>query len=181
MPHQPRDTAAGLFHVFTHCVWAARAHFHDDIDRVDFLRELARVTAKSNWKCIAFCLMTSHYHLIVDVEDGVLPKAMHRVNLAYAKGFNQRHALRGHVQFRRYGSRRIVDEEDLLGTFKYVVRNPVEAGLCPSAASWPWSSYAGTLGLTEPHSFVDAALVLRCFSWPDVDPIAALRAHVEEP
>ena len=181
MPHQPRDTSAGVFHVFTHCVWAAPGHFRDDLDRLEFLRELARATAKTKWKCIAFCLMTTHYHLIVNVEEGVLPKAMHAVNLGYARGFNKRHALRGHVQFRRYGSRRIHDDSDLLNTFKYLAKNPVEAGLCKRPAEWPWSTYAGTLGLSEPHSFVDVAPLLRCFTWPDVDPIAALRAHVEEP
>ncbi len=180
MPHQPRDIAAGTFHVFTHCVWAAESHFRDDTDRVDFLRELARVTPQTTWKCIAFCLMTTHYHLIVEVEEGVLPKAMHALNLSYARNFNRRHALRGHVQFRRYGSRRIHDDDDLLGAFKYVVRNPVEAGLCATPAEWPWSSYAGTVGLRKPHSFVDSAPLLRCFEWPDVDPTAGLRRRVEE-
>jgi len=124
--------------------------------------------------------MTTHYHLIVEVEAGVLPRAMHALNLSYSRNFNRRHALRGHVQFRRYGSRRIVDDADLLNVFKYVARNPVEAGLAKAPGEWPWSSYAGTIGLTDPHSFVDPAPSLRCFKWPDVDPVAALRAHVEE-
>jgi putative transposase len=180
MPHQPRDTAAGLFHVFTHCVWAAPAHYRDDIDRLDFLRKLAHVTAKAQWKCVAFCLMTTHYHLIVDVADGVLPIAMHALNLSYVRNFNRRHGLRGHAQFRRYGSRRISDDADLFKTFRYVARNPVEAGLCATPAEWPWSSYAGTIGLVEQHSFVDPALILSCFRWPDVDPVPALRTYVEE-
>jgi len=64
-----------------------------------------------------YCLMGSHYHLIVEVGDGVLPVAMHAMNLAYARHHNRRYGLRGHVQFRRYGSRRIESEADLLGTF----------------------------------------------------------------
>jgi putative transposase len=169
-----------MFHVFTHCVWAAPAHFRDDIDRLDFLRELARVTSKTQWKCVAFCLMTTHYHLIVDVSDGVLPTAMHALNLSYARGFNRRHALRGHVQFRRYGSRRVHDDAELLTAFRYVARNPVEAGVCKRPEEWRWSSYSATIGVAEQHSFVDPAPLLRCFRWPDVDPVAALRAHVEK-
>jgi putative transposase len=179
MPHQPRDIAAGRFHIYTHCVWAVAAHFKDDIDRVGFLRRLAHVCAKSGWRCVAFCLMTSHYHLIVEVNDGVLPIAMHRLNLGYSRDHNRRHSLRGHAQFRRYGSRRIVDDADLLGVFKYIALNPVEAGICERPADWPWSTYSGTIGLAEAHSFVDPSPLLACFPWPAVDPRAALRRLVE--
>ena len=76
------------------------------------LRHLARVTAQTEWRCVGFCLMRTHYHLILEVEDGVLPVAMHSLNLAYARQFNRRHGLRGHAQSRRYGSRRIAGNHD---------------------------------------------------------------------
>src|SRR5262249_35432145 len=110
----------------------------------------------------------------------VLPAAMHRLNLGYSRDHNRRYSLRGHAQFWRYGSRRIVDDADLKGVFKYVVVNPVEAGLCETPGAWPWSRYSGTIGLTEQHSIVDASPILACFSWPDVDPRAALRTFVEK-
>jgi len=180
MPHQPRDTSPGVFHIFTHCVWAVPHLFRDDVDRLEFLRHLARLAERPGWTCIAYCLMTSHYHLIVDVEENVLPAAMHALNHPYARFHNRRYTLRGHVQFRRYGSRRIEGEEDLLNRYAYVANNPVEAGLCKSPADWPWSSYAGTIGLCELPTFVEPALVLGCFDWPAVDPRAALRARVEK-
>lgn len=124
--------------------------------------------------------MRSHYHLIVEVADGVLSKAMNAINLAYALHHNRRYSLRGHVQHRRYGSRRIADEDDLIGTFAYVANNPVEAGLCVSPADWPWSTYAATIGLAELPSFVDPSRILGCFRGPHVDPRAALRARVEK-
>lgn len=179
MPYVPRDVSAGTFHIYTHCVWAARELYRDDVDRLEFLRHLSRATARERWKCIAYCLMTSHYHLIVEVDDGVLPRAMHALNLAYAAQFNRRHGLRGHVQFRRYGARRLVDGLDVLNAFAYVVRNPVEAALCQGPADWPWSSYAGTVGLGEPTSFVDTGPLLRHLARVTFDPIAALRRHVE--
>lgn len=180
MPHTARDTKAGLFHVYTHCVWAVPHLFRDDVDRLAFLRLLARLPERPGWICLSYCLMTSHYHLIVWVEDGVLPAAMHALNHPYARGYNRRYGLRGHVQFQRYGSRRIEDEADLLRTNKYVANNPVEAGLCERASDWIWSSFAATVGLAELPSFVDPSLILRCFDWPTVDPQAALRQHVEE-
>ena len=57
MPRRHRDTAAGTFHVYTHCVWASKSLFRDDIDRLAFKRELARATAKSGWTCIGYCLI----------------------------------------------------------------------------------------------------------------------------
>lgn len=141
---------------------------------------LARVTGAGHWRCIALCLMTSHYHLILEVQDGALPVGMHRLNLSYSRHHNRRHALKGHAQHRRYGARRLLDDPDLLRTFKYVVRNPVRAGRCTSPEDWQWSSYSGTIGLAEPYSFVDAAPLLACFKWPDDDPQAALRLYVED-
>lgn len=179
VPRPPRDTAAGLFHVYTHCVWGVPELYRDDSDRLEFVRHLARVSAKGGLSLIAFCLMRSHYHAIVSVEDGVLPRAMHELNLPYARAFNKRHGLRGHVQFDRYGARRICGRDDLLGRYAYVVNNPVEAGLCRSAEDWQWSSHAGTIGVREAHSFVDDSLVLACFDWP-LDPRAELRKWVYE-
>jgi putative transposase len=161
-------------------VWAAGAHFRVDIDRIEFLRLLAEVTRKLGWKCVAFCLMTSHYHLIVVVDDGVLPATMHRLNLGYVRGFNRRHVLRGRGQSHPYGSSRIRSDDHLLDRFAYVALNPVEAGLCSAPADWPWSSYAGTVGLAEPHSFVDDSPLLRALPRSELDPRTALRARVEK-
>jgi REP element-mobilizing transposase RayT len=179
MPPQSRDTAAGLFHVYTHCVWAAPALYRDDVDRLEFLRHLARVTREVEWRCIAYCLMKTHYHLIVRVDDGVMPRAMHRLNLGYALSHNHRHGLRGHVQHAPYGARRLHDDAELSIAFAYVVNNPVQAGLCPSAAAWPWSSYAGTIGATEPASFVAPLELMRAFDGRGTDPRVALRTFVE--
>jgi REP element-mobilizing transposase RayT len=179
MPQKLRDTSAGLFHVYAHCVWAAPDLFRDNVDRLEFLRRLAQVTRKTGWTCLAYCLMTSHYHLLVRVEDGVLPSAMHRLNLAYALHHNRRHDLRGHVQFRRYGSRRLHDAFELAIAFAYIANNPVKAGLSPSAASWPWSSYAGTVGVTGLASYVDPSELVGYFGESGIDARAALRVFVE--
>jgi putative transposase len=174
-----RDKAGGVFHIYTHCVWAAPALFRDDTDRASFLRELARATTSYGWTCIAFCLMRSHYHLILEVDDGVLPVGMQSLNFRHAVYFNQRHGMRGHVQFQRYGSKRIRGESHLLTVFRYVARNPDEAQLCSSPADWVYSSYAGTVGLAEPASFVDPGLVLACFDGSLDEARAQLRAFVE--
>ncbi|HZT85172.1 MAG TPA: hypothetical protein VE984_07095 [Gaiellaceae bacterium] len=179
MPPRPRDASAGVFHVYTHCVWAAPALYRDDVDRLEFLRRLAEVTRTVGWTCIAYCLMRTHYHLIVRVDDGVLPRAMHRLNLAYARHHNGRHGLRGRTQFAPYGSRRLHDDAELALAFAYVANNPVRAGLCSAPAVWPWSSYGGTVGATALSTFVDPGEVVAVFAGSGIDPRASLRAFVE--
>jgi REP element-mobilizing transposase RayT len=181
MPRPPRDTRAGIFHVFTHCVWAASALFRDDRNRIVFLRELARCTQLFEWTCIGFCLMRTHYHLVLEVPDEALPIGMQSLNFRYAIGFNQRFGMRGHVQFARYGAVRITNDAQLQTTYKYVVRNPIEAGLCMSCEDWPWSSYAAAISRAEPHSFVDPMRILQSFDLDRELAAAKLRAFVEEP
>ncbi len=178
MAHQLRDTRAGMFHIWTHCVWAAPALYRDEVDQMSFLRRLAHVTAAHGWRCMGYCLMRTHYHLIVEVADGRLPVAMQALNHSYALHFNRRHGMRGHVQSRRYGSRRLDDRGALLVGYAYSMNNPVEAGACEKASAWPLSSFRGTLGLTEPSSFVDDGPILACFG-REIDPRAALRRRVE--
>jgi REP element-mobilizing transposase RayT len=179
MPRPPRDLAPGLFHVYTHSVWAANALFRDDDDRLKFLRELGRATRRIGWKCLAFCVMGTHYHLVLDVPAGGLAKGMHYLNFRYATHFNERHAMKGHVHGRRYDARRIQSPAELLVVVKYVAQNPPKAGLCEKPEDWRFSSYAGTIGLREQESFVDDRLVLGCFEGPDTYARAALRNYVD--
>jgi putative transposase len=144
-----------------------------------FIRELARTTARVRWTCIAYCLMSSHYHLVLHVEDGVLPVGMHSLNFRYAMAFNDRHRMKGHVFGARYDSRRLGAEAEVVFCYRYVVRNPVEARLCSSPPAWPWSSYPATIGVAPPISFVDAGHVLDCFGETREVAIARLRAFVE--
>jgi hypothetical protein len=125
--------------------------------------------------------MRTHYHLMLEVPDNTLPVGMQSLNFRYAIEFNQRHGMRGHVQFARYGAVRMTSDSHLLTAYRYIARNPVEAGLCGTCAEWPWSSYAACIGLVEPHSFVDPTRVLQSLNPVRELAAAQLRAFVEEP
>jgi putative transposase len=159
VPSAPRDVGPGLHHIWVNATgnWP---YFSDDLDRLAWLRLLKPVAAGNAWTVPAFCQMTTHVHAIVEVPDTSLSSGMQYLNREYSKRFNARHDRSGHFVRRRFGSRRIVDRRDLLGTYAYVVLNPVKEGLCPRAEDWRWSSYATTLGLTHDFSFVDAGIVL---------------------
>jgi REP element-mobilizing transposase RayT len=179
MPRQLRDQAAGVFHVYTHCVWASKALYRDDLDRIGFLRHLARVTAAIEWTCVAYCLMGTHYHLIVDVADGAIARAMHRLNLGYARDFNKRHGLRGRVQFAPYAADRIATPNQLLDRFAYVALNPVRAGIVDAPEDWTWSSYRGTITGRDLATFVDPSPLFAELDGPIGDARAVLRRYVE--
>jgi REP element-mobilizing transposase RayT len=170
--------AAGIFHVTCHSVWTSDL-FRDDLDRMEFLRELAVAVGQFAWTCLSFCLMTNHVHLILEVGKGSLPEGMQQLNTRYACRFNQRHDLRGHVFADRYHSNRIHTDAQLKVTFAYDANNPKDAGACESAADWFWSSYRGTIGLDELAGFVNPERILRLFGSTRDVAIARLRRFVE--
>jgi REP element-mobilizing transposase RayT len=78
----PRDDARGV---------ARTAIFLDDDERRFFLRLLVAVVHRYGWRCHVFCLMTNHYHLIVETDLWRLSAGTHRLNGVYAQAFNRRH------------------------------------------------------------------------------------------
>ena len=126
-------------------VWARgnnrRSIYRDDEDRVVYLRLLGGVVVANRWRCFAYCLMDNHLHLVVETPGPNLGTGMRALHSLYASHFNERHGCCGHVFQGRFGSRVIVSDEQLWHTLAYVVRNPVEAGLCAAPDEWPWSSH----------------------------------------
>ena len=94
---------AGIYHVTTRGV-ARTAIFLDDDERRLFLRLLAAEVQRHDWRCHAFCLMTTHYHLVVETELWRLSDGMHRLNGTYALAFNRRHRRSGHLFGERFAA-----------------------------------------------------------------------------
>lgn len=118
----------------------------DDEDRGLFLDILGQVVERFGWVCHAYCLMSNHYHLMVETPDANLSRGMRHLNGVYTQRFNRRHAWVGHVFQGRYKA--IVVEKDayLLALSRYIVRNPVAAGMVADVGDWSWSSYRATAG-----------------------------------
>ena len=137
--------------------------FLDDYDRTLFCSLLARTIKKHTWICRAFCLMTTHYHLLLDVKDNALQLGMHNLNGPYAQRFNARHKRSGHLRGDRYRAIRVESDGHMLQLLRYIARNPVEAGLCEHPSDWPWSSYRGCAELDAGFAFVDSSLLRAYF------------------
>ena len=135
-------------------------YFLDELDRVTWVRRLVAMLDRMCWNCAAFCQMSTHVHLLVEVPDTTLSVGMRDLNREYSCDFNLRHGRVGTFVRGRFGSRRIEDAGDLLGTYAYVVNNPRRAGVCRAADEWAWSSYRTTIGLSRDFPFVEAAAVI---------------------
>jgi putative transposase len=180
VPRRPRVYEPnGIYHLTCHGVGAQSIFIYDQ-DRFRFLSRLDSVTRRSAWRCLAFCLMTTHYHLVIQVRETNLSTGMHWLNGGYARDFNTRHGRRGHVFEARFADRPIADDSHLLDAIRYVALNPVRAGLVRRPEDWPWGSYGALVGERRDWSFVASAWVLSLFSPRRADAIRLLHRFVAE-
>ena len=135
-------------------------YFRDDADRLIWIRRLATVVDHYGWTCLSFCQLSTHLHLLVETPDESLSTGMHRLNSRYAQELNERYGRRGVLQRTRYWSETKQTADALLAAFRYIARNPVEAGLALHPLDWPWSSFATSCGVTSAFPFVDAERVV---------------------
>jgi REP element-mobilizing transposase RayT len=154
--------------------------FLDDADRWTFLRLLGEVTRVSRWRCLGWCLLTTHYHLLVQEGAQSLSTAMHLLHSRYVRAFNARHGRRGHVFAGRYHVTTIEDDAHLVSALRYVARNPIEAGLCSVPEDWPWSSYGQLTGAIRSMSFLSRAHVLSLFDPRPERAVELVRQFVEQ-
>lgn len=159
MARPPRDRSAGIHHVTVGAVEHG-TYFRDDSDRLIWIRRLTAVLDHYGWTCLTFCQLTTHLHLLVETPDESLPTGMHRLNSRYAQELNERYGRRGALQRTRYWSGPKRTPDALLAAFRYIARNPVEAGLALHPLDWSWSSFATSCGVTRAFPFVDATRVV---------------------
>ena len=128
--------------------------YQDDKDRENFLSVLGTVVKKYHWLCHAYCLMDNHYHLMIETPEANLSTGMRQLNGVYTQRYNRRHGKRGHLFQGRYKAI-LVDKENYLHELcRYVVLNPVRAGIVDSPEEWKWSSYLETAGFRKPPDYL---------------------------
>jgi hypothetical protein len=107
--------------------------------------------------------MSNHYHLVVETPEQNLSRGIHWLNQCYAQHFNRRHDRVGHLFQGRFKGILVERESHLLELMRYVVLNPVRAGLVDSASDYPWSSYKATAGFAAAPPWLDVGAVLAQF------------------
>lgn len=155
------EYAGALYHVTSRGNERHPIYRNDD-DFEMYLEVLTQVCERFNWVIHAYCLMTNHYHLLVETPDGNLSKGMRQLNGVYTQRFNRKHKRVGHLYQGRYKSILVDKDSYLLELSRYIVLNPVRAkNMVDHPQKWKWSSYLYTAGkLSSPNWLATHALLL---------------------
>ncbi len=170
-------------HALYHIVARGNARgdiYADTIDRQRFLAVLGREIGQQGWRCYAYCLMTNHYHLVIETPEPNLSRGMRRLNGVYTQAFNRRHGRVGHLLQGRYKSLVVERESYLLALCRYLVLNPVRAGLVEHARAWRWSSYRATAGHMRAPEWLHVSGILGFFEGSGSAARKAYRRFVQE-
>lgn len=135
------QVAGGVYHVVARGVDRCDV-YRDPDDRRLFLAIALHVFQRTEAVPRAYCLMTTHYHLVLETRQPNIAAVMQHLNGRYAQLFNERHGRSGHLFGARYWASVIETDEQFTNTCIYVIHNPVRAGLCDTWSDWPWSRLA---------------------------------------
>jgi REP-associated tyrosine transposase len=178
VPRPPRQwLAGGVYHVFSKGS-NRQAIVAYDTDRIDILDCAGRAIDRHHVECLAFALMTNHYHWLFRIPeaDGRVSALMKELNGRYSLRFNKRFGREAHLFRGRFGAVLQESEGQFLWTVRYIVRNPVEAGLCADPIEYPWSSHRATLGLDPGPPYLSVSALLSYF---DHDPETARARYAD--
>lgn len=166
----------GLYHIYTRGI-DRRDIFKDDSDREKFLDILENSISDSDWKCYAYCLMNNHYHILIESADGDTSRGMRQLNGVYAQYFNWKHDRVGPLFQSRFRAILVDRENYFLELCRYIVLNPVRAGIVSSPEEYHWSSYRATAGLDNMKTCIDRIAVISRFAEDDESEISARAAY----
>lgn len=166
MGRAPRANVAGsICHVTARGIRRSPI-FEDERDFERFKAILIVLAVELEWRCHSYCLMPNHFHLEIETVQANLSAGMQRLNWRYASWFNWTRGYQGHLFERRFWCEMIDGEAQFLECARYIVLNPVRAGLCRHPGMWRHSSYLGTVGrLADP--LLDRSRLLGRFSGVD--------------
>ncbi len=156
-----------------------QAIFARDSERTLLNTIVARAIEKYRARLHAYCWMTNHLHLIVQVSVSPLGKVIQQIASQYARAFQSSLETTGHLFENRYHATLIDTDAYLLEALRYVHQNPVRAGLASAVTHYRWSSHTAYL-LAERDSLVTTDFALGLLSPDRARAVIRYRAFVEE-
>jgi putative transposase len=153
--------------------------FFDDKDRTRFYFLIQEGIERFGHRIHAFCLMTTHVHLAIQVGEVSLSRILQNLSFRYTRWTNWRHNRSGHLFQGRYKAVLVDADAYLLELTRYVHLNPVRAGMVTEPEDYPWSGHRGYLGL-EAIPWLTTEWVLGQFSGRLLAARRAYRGFVSE-
>ena len=151
------------YHIISRAI-ARMTIFHNEKDWEKFLQIMERVIQKHKWICHAYCLMSNHYHILLETPEANLVPGMKYMNQLYSQFYNWKYGRVGPVLQGRYKAWLVEKWGKYLGNCRYIVNNPVEAGIVRYPSDWYWSSYAATRGFQKAPEWLQTDFLLSQFS-----------------
>jgi REP element-mobilizing transposase RayT len=140
-----------------------RAVFEDAVARRVFLEILDELANQLHWVGYAYCVMPNHVHLVVGTEEANISEGMQQLLSRYARFQNRQETRTGHVFGGRFRSYLVEDDAYLFAAIRYVLRNPVAAGLVRHAGDWDASSFRATVNSDDRPGFLHPEETLGLF------------------
>jgi REP element-mobilizing transposase RayT len=151
----------GIYHVYCRVARGEDVFLHGP-SADDWTEAAARVSRLHNVTILAWCLMSNHYHLVLQTGTIPLWRPMAQLQGRVAILFNRRHQVAGRLWQSRYKARLIEDSSGLKRVIAYVHLNPVAAGVVDDPARYEHSGHREVLGLAE-HGLCAVRSTLLCF------------------
>lgn len=136
-------------------------------DREKFLDYLGSATERYGAAVHAFCLMSNHYHLLLETPEGNLAQIMRHINGAYTTYYNVKRKRSGHLFQGRYKAILVQADRYAAELSRYIHMNPVKVGIVAIPESYEWSSYRHYIGLAEAPAWLKRSFILGWFSGKD--------------
>ncbi len=133
-------------------------------DYFTFIDLLKDTSEMFNMKVAAYCLMNTHYHLLVQTPDANLSRCMRHINGVYTQRYNARNGCDGTLFRGRYKSIIIDVDAYLLEVVRYIYRNPLRAGIIEKINDYPWSSHKGYVSKAKKWEWLHKDFILNMFS-----------------
>ena len=170
---------SGAFYHVTSRGNEQRDVFKSQRDREKFLGYLESATQRYGAAIHAHCLMSNHYHLLLETPEGNLSQIMRHVNGAYTTYFNVKRKRAGHLFQGRYKAILVEADDYLAELSRYIHLNPVRVGIVESPEQYQWSSYRIYTGHSKPLEWLRTGFILGCFAKKTEDAQKKYRTFVE--
>jgi len=154
--------------------------FKSQKDREKFLEYLASATKRYGAIIHVYCLMSNHYHLLLETPEGNLSQIMRHINGAYTTYFNVKRKRAGHLFQGRYKAILVEADEYATELSRYIHLNPVRAGMVTSPEEYRWSSYGSYISPNKTAEWLETEFILGYFSANGIDVNSKYRQFVEE-
>jgi REP element-mobilizing transposase RayT len=153
--------------------------FSSNNDRKKFLEYLGKSVERFSIIVHTYCLMTNHFHLVIETPEPNLSAAIQWLTVSYAVYFNRKHKRPGHVFQGRFKAILVDADEYLKPLSRYIHLNPVRAKLTTTPAAYQWSSYPAYLDKTKAPLWLETEWLLSTFGRKRREALRSYREFVE--